>query len=44
MMNFYKSEEEFYLKMVEKVKDIISTDKKSLCLQDLPVITDIVNF
>ena len=30
MMNFYKSEEEFYLKMAEKVKDIISTDKKSL--------------
>ena len=30
MMNFYKSEEEFYSDMAEKVKDVISTDKKSL--------------
>ena len=30
MMNFYKSEEEFYSEMAEKVKDVISTDKKSL--------------
>ena len=29
-MDFYKSEEEFYSEMAEKVKDVISTDKKSL--------------
>ena len=29
-MNFYKTEEEFYSEMAEKVKDVISTDKKSL--------------
>ena len=29
-MNFYKSEEEFYTEMAEKVKNVISTNKKNI--------------